>query len=138
MKIFIDENISPALSKAMNHLQDILDENHEFCHAHEKFDRGTPDEQWLAQLQEEDNWVIVSKDRFDKGAPEKAVFRQCGITIVHLDKKWSKHSGWEIAQQLVKWWPTLSSKLRDGHHPTWYEVPWHYTPTLKGEKLDQC
>lgn len=138
MRIFIDENISPALAAAMNHLQKLLNENHTFVHATEKFKPGTPDHEWLETLRAEGNWAILSKDKFDKGAPEKIVFRSSGLTVINLDKKWSKKKGWVIALQLLKWWPDLSKILISSQNAYWYEVPFSYTPTLKGERLSQA
>ncbi|WP_191237461.1 hypothetical protein [Cobetia marina] len=135
MQIFIDENISPALAAAMNHLQKLLNENHTFVHATEKFERGTPDQEWLETLKAEGNWAILSKDKFDKGAPEKIVFRSSGLTVINLDKKWSKKDGWTIACQLLKWWPDLSKNLISSQSACWYEVPFGYTPNLKGERM---
>lgn len=136
MHIFIDENLSRHLAIALHHLQTLLPENHTIQHATDKFGGpGTLDEVWLQTLVDEGNWVILSKDKFKKGDPEIYAFRTAGLTVFHLDKQWSKHPGWKEAMQLFKWWPDISRMINATSQPTWYEVPWAYTPNLKGQRL---
>ncbi|MCT8467657.1 hypothetical protein KZO85_03590 [Chromohalobacter canadensis] len=136
MQIFIDENLSRNIALALHHLQALLPEQHTIQHAIDKFGGyGTPDEIWLKTLIDEGNWVILSKDKFDKNAPEIHAFRAAGIPIFHLDKQWSKHSGWEEAMRLLKWWPDISRLVNSATQPMWYEVPWAHNPKLKGRPL---
>jgi hypothetical protein len=134
--IFIDENLSPHLTIALHHLQKFLPEEHTIQHATDKFGSpGTPDEVWLQTLIDEGNWVILSKDKFDKNDPEIHAFRAAGLTVFHLDKQWSKYRGWKEAMQLIKWWPDISRLINATSQPTWYEVPWAHNPRLKGRPL---
>ncbi|WP_445620665.1 PIN-like domain-containing protein [Kushneria sp. Sum13] len=136
MHIFIDENLGQGLARALHHLQTLLPENHTVEHVIDKFGRrGIPDEEWLSELQREGNWVILSKDKFDKNDPEIHAFREAGLTVFHLDKQWSKHRGWEEAMRLLKWWPDISKLVNSATQPMWYEVPWAHTPKLKGRPL---
>ncbi len=70
MHFFIDENISPRIANALNHLAKLCSESHTVLHAREvNGGPGMPDEVWLEQLKQSDKtWVILSKDRFQKGA----------------------------------------------------------------------
>jgi len=134
--IFIDENLSRHIAIALHHLQMLLPENHTIQHVTDKFGGyGTPDLEWLQTLADEGNWVILSKDRFRKGAAEIHAFRQAGMTIFYLDNQWSKHDGWKEAMRLLKWWPDISRLISTTSQPTWYEVPWPHTPNLKGRRL---
>ncbi|MCG6657339.1 hypothetical protein HOP52_06075 [Halomonas campisalis] len=136
MNFFIDENLSPSLAKALNHLSDLCDERHTVKHAREvNGGPGTPDLVWLEKLQKEGNWAIISKDRFNKGDPERFAFENAGLTIFNLGKDWNKKKGWETALQLIKWWPAISKEVLKSSDPMLYELPWGTGGKLKGRKL---
>ncbi|PAU76749.1 DUF5615 family PIN-like protein [Halomonas salipaludis] len=138
MHFFIDENLSHRIANALHHLAQLCTENHTVVHAREFNGRlGVPDQEWLERLQAEGNWVIISKDRFKKGDPERLAFEHAGITIINLGKDWHKKSAWDTAVQLIKWWPTISWEVLKLNHPMRYDLPWGVTPKLKGKTLPQ-
>ncbi|MDF9433009.1 PIN-like domain-containing protein [Chromohalobacter israelensis] len=136
MNFFIDENLSPSLAEALNHLADLCKERHTVVPAR-KFNGGpgTPDLEWLERLQQEGDWAIISKDRFKKGDPERLAFEQAGITIFNLGKEWNRRKGWETAIQLIRWWPCISREVLKTSDPMLYELPWGVQETLKGRRL---
>ncbi len=136
MHFFIDENLSPNLAKALHYIAQLCTEKHSVIHAREFNGRpGVPDQEWLERLQQEGNWVILSKDRFKKGDREKLAFECAGLTIINLGKDWNRSKGLETAIQLVRWWPTISKKVMQANGPMLYELPWGVTDKLKGRKL---
>ncbi|MGM0985411.1 MAG: hypothetical protein ACQEXI_00275 [Pseudomonadota bacterium] len=136
MHFFIDENISPNLANALNHLSQILDERHTVVHAREfNGGYGVPDQVWLEKLKKNPNWIIVSKDRFKKGDPERYAFENAGITIFNLGKEWNNKKGWETALRLITWWPTISREVTNINTPMMYELPWPVSRKLKGRQL---
>lgn len=136
MHFFIDENISPSLAKALNHLAELCDENHSVVHAWVFNGRpGVPDQEWLTRLQQEVNWAIISRDRFKKGDPERLAFEYAGLPIFNLGKDWNKRKSWVMAVQLIRWWPTISKEVMRGHGPMYYELPWGVSGELKGRRL---
>ena len=99
MHFFIDENISHHIASALNHLAKLCSESHTIVHA-KTFNggHGVPDQVWLERLQQsEETWVILSKDRFNKGDPEMLAFEYCGITTINLGKDWKKKNVWQTA-----------------------------------------
>lgn len=92
MHFFIDENISPRIANALNHLAKLCSESHTVLHACEVNGvLGIPDEVWLEQLKQSDKtWGILSKDRFQKGDPERLAFENCGITTINLGNDWKR------------------------------------------------
>ena len=58
MKFLIDNNLSRRLSRALNE----LDDDHEVVHLQDRFERSTPDEQWMSSLGCESNWVWLLCD----------------------------------------------------------------------------
>ena len=136
MHVFIDENLSHRIANALHHLAQLRTEKHSVVHAREFNARpGVPDQEWLERLQQEGNWVILSKDRFKKGDPERLAFENAGLTIINLGKDWSRRKVWDTAIQLIRWWPTISKEVTQTKGPMLYELPWGMSGKLKGRKL---
>lgn len=135
MHIFIDENISPHLARALNHLQKGLPENHSIVAAIDKFGHGVPDTVWLDALKQEGNWVILSKDKFGKGDRERLAFREAGIPIFNLDRKWSNKRFWETSERLIAWWPTISTTVSRSIKGELYEISWPRRSSLAPSKV---
>lgn len=136
MHFFIDENISPRIANALNHLAKLCSESHTVLHAREvNGGPGMPDEVWLEQLKQSDKtWVILSKDRFQKGDPERLAFENCGITTINLGNDWKKKNVWETALRLIEWWPVISKEVLQTPGPMHYDLTWVRSPKLKGRK----
>lgn len=136
MHFFIDENISPHIANALNHLAKLCSENHTVMHARDvNGGPGMTDEAWLKQLKQSDkSWVIISKDRFKKGDPERLAFENCGITTINLGNDWKKVKAWETAVRLIEWWPTISREVLDTPGPRHYDLPCKKPAKLKGRK----
>lgn len=136
MHFFIDENISPHIASALNHLAKICSENHTVLHAREvNGGPGMRDEEWLEHLQKSGKaWIILSKDRFQKGDPERFAFENCEITTINLGNDWKKIKAWETALRLIEWWPTISKEVLNTPSPTHYDLPCKKPAKLKGRK----
>ena len=73
MKVIIDENLSPALAKALNAL---FSGEHQVEHIREKFGPSVKDADWITRLSDEGHWIIISGDaRIAKRKAEQALFR---------------------------------------------------------------
>ncbi len=136
MHFFIDENISHHIANALNHLANLCEENHSVIHARAfNGGPGVPDQVWLERLQQADEtWIILSKDRFQKGDPEIFAFENCGLTTINLGKNWRRKNVWETAIRLIEWWPMISKEVLTTPSPMHYELPWAKVPKLKGRK----
>ncbi|QNI03594.1 hypothetical protein HXW73_12040 [Halomonas sp. SH5A2] len=136
MHFFIDENISPHIANALNHLAKLCSENHTVMHARDvNGGFGVPDQEWLERLQQSDEtWVILSKDRFQKGDPEMYAFENCGITTINLGTDWKKKKVWETALRLIEWWPIISREVLQAPGPMHYDLTWVKSQKLKGRQ----
>ena len=77
MKVMLDENLPPALAKALNAL---FAGKHEIIHLRERFGPAVPDVDWIRALGAEGKWVIISGDRrITKSRVEYAAFRSSGL-----------------------------------------------------------
>ncbi|MEY4564632.1 MAG: hypothetical protein RLZZ618_3909 [Pseudomonadota bacterium] len=131
MKFFFDANLSPHLAHGVKELSTITPGVETVIHLTDRFARNAPDVEWLAALERDGPWYIVSIDRFAKqhGAEREAI-RRAGHTVFALDGQWSKHGFWLQAERLVRWWPQLVaySGLVSGGS---YRVPWQHSPSSK-------
>lgn len=109
MKFLLDNNLPPALARALNELT-----VREWSNAHavialrDKFPPNLPDTEWIEQLvnEDRDGWVVVTHDQFNKGL-EREVLRRAGLRVFLLDRSWKDHNFWEKAVQLFRWWPRV-------------------------------
>lgn len=60
MKVMVDENLPPAIAKA---LAALFVEKHEIVHLREKFGPNVEDIDWISALSTEGLWIIISADR---------------------------------------------------------------------------
>lgn len=138
MNFFVDNNLPPALARALHELS-----------AHEqpaygtvqvvplraKFDVATPDSQWMAELAKERGWFVISLDRFKKGNLEREALRASGLTVYRLEHAWTQHRFWDQSHNLVRWWPVvLQHAFRVTSAAVW-KVPWKFGGNSKIELL---
>lgn len=134
MRFFIDNNLPPALAKALHALSEKHD--HEVYHLTDLFDRAALDHDWISSLARQKDWVLITQDRFSKNDLEKKVFRDSKLTAFFLKKGWSDFSYWEKAWLLVRWWPNiveLAGRVEPG--ATFY-VPVKYSGKGKLEQFN--
>lgn len=133
MKFLVDNNLPPALARALNELS---------CHSEirvekvialrERFVANTPDEVWLAELASEGGWNIVSGDNFRKSTAERELMRRAGFNVFVLQKSWSSQKYWQKAAQLVLWWPRIIDYASKSQRIA-ARVPWK--PSGKFEQI---
>jgi len=79
LKFLLDNNLPPALARALNQLTKAQAEGYSVQPLKEKFPHDTADVEWISVLSDEGGWAIISQDRFTKGDIEKRAFRECGL-----------------------------------------------------------
>lgn len=73
MKVFVDENLPPAMARSLAAL--FVDE-HEIVHLRDKFGPRVTDIEWMRALNSEGGWIVLSGDRrISRNKAEQAVFR---------------------------------------------------------------
>ena len=73
MKVVFDENLSPALARALHAL---FVGEHEVAHIRDKFGPKVDDSEWISVLSTEGRWVVISGDaKITKRKAEQAAFR---------------------------------------------------------------
>jgi hypothetical protein len=131
VKFFVDNCISPVITKAVRVLAEI--QHNEIVHLSEKFERrDIPDGEWLRVLGDEQEWIVVSGDpRITRGKAELAAWRESGLTAFFFGKGWASQSYWKLAADLVAWWPLIVLKAREAPTGSGFMIP------LRGKDFQQ-
>lgn len=133
MKFLLDNNLPPALARALNEL--CVFENHQVVGLREKFAPNIPDIELIQQLKAEGGWVLVSKDKFSKGDMEKRAIRESGLAVFILAKQWHTAGYWDMAHNLVRWWPAIIGQAQRISGGGVFKVSWKYSAPGKFEIL---
>ena len=134
MKYLIDNNLPPALAHAIRELSTIRD-NTEVYALKDKFPPATKDIDWITALSEDNDWVVISQDRFKKGNEEKEALRRSGLTVFFLEKQWSKKKYWEKSHNLVRWWPAIMDHAERMTGGSAFKVKWNHGAIAKFEQV---
>ncbi|SIT42012.1 conserved hypothetical protein [Paraburkholderia ribeironis] len=124
MKFFVDNNLPPALAKALHALSEPSDRS--VIHLREKFPQDTADSDWIESLSQEGGWSVITHDKLNKGL-EREALRRAGLIVFFLDKGWANHTFWDKAHNLVRWWPRIieqSDGIRGGAA---FKVPFNFS-----------
>lgn len=100
MNFLLDNNLPPALARALNELTRA--DGHSVLPLKDKFPQNTTDVEWISVLSDEGGWAVISQDKFTKGDIEKRAFRECGLPVFCLAKHWGNESYWNKAHNLVR------------------------------------
>jgi len=122
MKAQIDENIAPALAKALDCLVEA--NGHNVIHVTDLHARGTPDTQLFIRAAEFGVDIHVTHDHHHRSQEEKEAISESQLLVFVLEKSWMPHSFFEKASRLVHWWPRIMQGSESLQRPGIYMVPW--------------
>ncbi len=84
MKVVLDENLAPALARALNAL---FKGEHTVVHLRDKFGPSVTDQAWIEALSREGQWLVISGDRrITRNRAEYQAFRNSRLTGFFLSK----------------------------------------------------
>lgn len=132
MKFFVDNNLPPALARALGALS--AQEHHSVVPLRDKFSPDVTDETWIENLSREGQWVVITHDNLNKGL-EREALRQAGLLVFFLDKSWRDHKFWDKAYQLVRWWPRIIDQAEGIQGGAAFKVPWNFSGKGKFEQI---
>lgn len=105
MKVLVDENLSPALARALNEL---FSGQHEVVHMRARFGPGVRDIEWIGTLSSEGRWVVISGDRrITKNRAEYAAFRTSRLVGFFLSKGLYKSPVVKQMERLLALWTSM-------------------------------
>ncbi len=121
MKVVIDENLSPALARALNAL--FVGER-EVVHIREKFGPGVKDADWIARLSSEGRWIVISGDAsIAKRKAEQAVFRHSRLIGFFLSPALNRAKVTKQMQRLLALWDDIEKIAKLVAGGAMYELP---------------
>jgi hypothetical protein len=108
VKLFLDNNLSPKLARA---LQAIFDD-HAIVSLREKFEKDTSDEAWITALDKDGGWAVLTKDLRIRTRPhERAVLDRSKIIFFFLSGSWKNFSVAETAARLILLVPKTAAQV---------------------------
>jgi hypothetical protein len=107
LRYFFDNCISPALAKGM--LELCRAQNIEIDHLRNKFRESTADEDWLAELGRERDWIVISGDEriTKRNSPQRRAWKDSGLTAFFFLPPFQNMAFWPQALVVVKAWPAI-------------------------------
>jgi hypothetical protein len=134
MRFFIDNNLPPALARALNELT--FTDGHEVVHLRDRFSPSISDREWIDALAEEQNWIIVTQDRLKKGSLEKEALRNSKLTAFFLKSGWASVHYWEKTWKLVRWWPAIITQAERVEPGATFLVPLKFSGKGRFEQFN--
>jgi hypothetical protein len=110
VKFFFDNNLAPKIAKGLN---GFVSPDHQVFHLKERFPANTDDVEWMQQLAQEEDLIIVTADvRIGKNPQEIEAWKQAGHTIFFLKPGWTHMRFWDQAQKFIKYFPAIIEKAQ--------------------------
>lgn len=138
IKIYIDENFTPQLAKALNIFQEVLNRKekrqYEVVSVSDEFGPGLPDEELIPKIGDEKGILITQNVKIQTTRHQYELYRKhkLGIFFFNPPSK-GGFSFWDMAKQLVKRWDDIKSKIKSTKRPFAYRCT---STSKKFESLD--
>ncbi|MER9869927.1 DUF5615 family PIN-like protein [Mesorhizobium sp. M0136] len=108
MKVLIDENLPPALAKALHAL---FNGDHQVVHLRARFGPGVKDREWIEELSSEGRWVVISGDRrITRNRVEYAAFRNSRLVGFFLSKGLYKAPLVKQMERILALWGAMETQ----------------------------
>ncbi|AUQ59737.1 hypothetical protein PhaeoP30_02853 [Phaeobacter inhibens] len=125
----IDENLPPAMAKS---LAALFAGKHEVVHLRKKFGPGVKDTEWIAALNAEGSWIIISADRrITKNKAEQQAFKSSKLVGFFLSSGLQKSKLTKQMERLMALWETIEKQADLVSGGAMFEIP------IKSTKLKQ-
>ena len=135
MKFLIDNNLPPALARALEALSRHSELPVDCVVAlRDRFSANATDVAWMSELASEGGWNVVSGDNFRKSSAERELLRRAGFNVFVLQKAWSSQQYWQKSAQLVLWWPKIVDYARQSQKAA-VRVPWRHAGKFEQIRL---
>lgn len=133
MKAQLDENLSPALARALHCLAQADD--HEVVHVTDLVPRGTLDVDLFSVVAKAKVQVHITQDHHHRRPIERDAIAAAGLIVFVLDKGWASQPEFEKAARLIQWWPRIVEHAEAMRPPAVFRVPWKKVAKGKFEQV---
>lgn len=106
MKAQIDENLPPALARALNAL--VAADGDEVVHVTD-YAKGATDLELFQRAVDDGVQVHVTQDHHYRRPVEREAITRLGLTVFVLAKGWSDLGHYDKAARLIEYWPAIST-----------------------------
>lgn len=121
MKVLLDENLAPALARALDAL---FKGEHTVVHLRDKFGRGVTDEQWIDTLSHDGRWIVISGDRrITRNNAEYQAFRNSRLIGFFLSKGLYKAKVTKQMERLLAMWESINTLADTVEGGAMFELP---------------
>ena len=129
MKVVLDENLAPALARALDAL---FKGEHKVIHLRERFGRGITDQQWIADLSQDSQWIVISGDRrITRNRAEYQAFRNSRLIGFFLSKGLYKAKLAKQMERMLAMWDNIIALASSVEGSAMFELP------MKGSRARQ-
>lgn len=121
MKVAIDENLPPALARALNAL---FAGEHEVVHIREKFGPKATDLEWIPRLSSEGRWILISNDRrITRNKAELREFKRSRLIGFFLPASLEKAKLTKKTERLLGLWSSIEAQADLAASGSMFELP---------------
>jgi hypothetical protein len=118
MRIYFDENFSPALIDGLKRIQEgKRSDDITVCSIIEEFGRGAPDEAWIPGVATRHGIVVTQDLNINRTRAQWELCRSNKIGVVFIRPPKKGWSYWQIVQLIVKFWPQICELSRTTARP---------------------
>jgi hypothetical protein len=129
VKVLVDENLSPALARALNEL---FAGKHEVIHIRAKFGSGVKDSEWIPALSAEGRWIVLSGDRrITRNKAEYTAFRGSRLVGFFLSKGLYKAQVVKQMERILALWSAIETQAAIVAGGAMFELP------MKTNRIEQ-
>ena len=135
MNIYIDENLSPFIARALNLLEQRENENHrcEVKSIQDDLKKGIKDVDLIPRFGKEKALWITQDKSLLKNKAELNLILSHNIGLIILGPSWSKKRHWDKVVLIFSKWPELKELAREEERPFAYRI----NGFSKIEKIDK-
>ena len=127
MRILVDENLPPALARA---LAELFRGQHEVIHIRDRFGPKVTDIEWIGALNAEGHWTVLSADRrISRNKAEQAAFRASRLIAFIFAPALQKGTILKKMERLMVLWPKIEAQVGLVQGGSMFEIP------AKGDRL---
>ena len=121
MKFLVDENLAPALARA---LQALFRDEHEIVHLRDRFGPGVKDVEWIAALSREGRWIVISGDRrITRVKAEYTAFRASRLIGFFMSPALKKARSIKQMERILVLWDAITVVASNVGGGAMFELP---------------
>lgn len=121
MKVIVDENLPPAVARA---LAALFVNQHEIVHIRDRYGPGVKDVEWIPELSSEGRWAVISGDRqITRVRSEYQAFRNSRLIGFFLSRGLYKAPVIKQMERILALWNLIEQQTSTMAGGAMFELP---------------